>query len=370
MFKKIISQLSLSPATIEQVARYAKKVQVKQRLYGMAAITLAITSLLYGFVIIFHPTYSSSQTANDLVPGGVASPDSIVSAYDTDTGEFRDAAKLLDITRSDLTQVNPEPCTVDTSIYKYSTGAIAYAASADEHTYTLPSERPLYIRPSAAISKASGWCGETQAGVQFAIIEADGNIATSSLPNTPTATTPLVLSQNVSTEQAKSNETATWRLTVANPSSDEVTQDVWFDTGDITEYADITSVSHNGLVSSKEHRILWPGMTIAPYQSIDLTVEATVYHPLDETAQQRHNTHAYDCVMTSSFGNTAEVVVACPATKQLEKLLYDLPSFGNTAGLLLFSGLFLVSLLAYLSLRLHAKELRIIRAQVNTGGSL
>ncbi|GEM_PF-3771368 len=367
MFRKIISQLSLSPATIEQVARYAKTVQQKQRLYGTAAVLLAITSVFYALTLILHPSYNPAPTANDLISGGAPSIDTILSAYDTNIGNFRDTVDLLNITRENLEAVSPsDACQSPAADLHYVTGRVAYGNHVQSHIF--PGEQPVYIYSTPKADHLSGWCGADREGNQFIIIKADGNIAFTSLPETPPASTDI--SQSLTTENAHTEpgETVTWKLSTTNTSNYPITKDLQFDFGDIAEYAEYITADFNGIVSSQNHRILWPSVEILPGQSIDMTVTATTKHPIDETSRQRHNPHAYDCTMTAWFGNESRTNVDCPLPKQVEQVLYTLPPVNNLLSLSIFIGLSLLSLAAYLSMRLHAKELRIIRMQLNTGG--
>lgn len=97
MFKKIISQLSLSPASVEQVARYSFVVRRRARLYTIAAIIFAGISLLYLVVVIIQPTLShfsyqqdrttaTSQAVSDFQKNltlGISSPSQIAGPGQT-----------------------------------------------------------------------------------------------------------------------------------------------------------------------------------------------------------------------------------------------------------------------------------------------
>jgi hypothetical protein len=367
MFKKIVSQISLSPATVEQVALYAKRVQKKRALYGWAAIILATTSILYSLVMVFNPAYTSSPSANDLVPGGLPTKESILSAYDMNTGGFRDAATLFSMSRDDIARVT-SAC--DKSPIAYTTGRVSYGDASDESVHLLANESPIYIRavdPSVVLDM---WCGTTGHGDSFAIVKADGNIVTSSTPKATPKTTLLTRTITADRDTAKPGESLIWRLLAVNTSQDTTTQDLWLDIGDLSEYGHVTAASQDGIISNQEHRILWPDITVAPGESVALTVDAVIYTPIDETARQRHNLQSHDCKISLSFGNNSEVSLSCPLTKQTEQIFSSLPPIHNIVSLALCIVLFLISLTCYLSLSLQLKELRIIRTQVNTGGSL
>lgn len=362
MFKKIISQLSLSPATVERLGEYAKEVRQQQHLMGWAAIILWCLVTASIFVFVLPLSLSSSQTTNDLVPGGLSSPDAVISAYDNNVDGFRDTASLLSIERSDLQTI--DSCKSPDGLH-YITGKNSYASTPQERIYQLPNAELVYIRDTPTLpSHATGWCGEAGA-TDFMISAADGNIYTSALPAEPAVEHGLIRTHTLNhTEGAR---TLTWNLSLANRSAAPVTEDVSFSVGDMNEYATITSISSDGILSNTDHHILWPNVELAPDQELTLPVTAVFDTPVDETAQQAHNPHSYDCRIATTFGNTISADVPCSLTKQIETFFHSLPSTSSLISFFVFLGLAIITSGAYFCLRLQTKELRLIRTHLNTG---
>jgi hypothetical protein len=368
MFKKIVSQLSLSPATIEQVARYAKTTRQNQRLYGWAFIILAAVTILYGAALLTQPVHTSSPTSNDLVPGGLPSADSILSAYDANTNGFQDATRILGINRQILAKaVSQESCSP--TDMRYITGRTLYSQAADTQEYQFKNTPPLFIQPASIHSDISGWCGISTEGIAFTILTSDGNIATAALPATPVQQpSPLTRAITVDSDTLSATNDITFTLTVKNDSTSAITEDVWITTGDIDEYAHISYASAGGIISVASHQILWPQLTIPANGAQTMTFTAHLNQPVDETAQQRHNTYAYDCTVQATFGTTATAHISCPLSKDIEQILFSLPPLYPPIGITIFILLTLFCGFNYFALRLQSKELRIIRTQINTGG--
>ena len=188
------------------------------------------------------------------------------------------------------------------------------------------------------------------------------------IPEQPPLNHILQRTHTPDTTEASSNQLVTWSLVVSNPSAAPITDDIWFLTDDISYYAEITSVSNDGIISDSNHRILWPDITVLPGESTHLTVTARVHSLINEKAAQTNNPASHDCRVTTIFGTTEEVTINCPALKQVEAVLQQLPSMHSALGIVGYIIIFALNLIAYFALRLRSKELRIIRAQLNTGG--
>mgnify|MGYP001244603745 CR=1 FL=1 len=364
MFKKIISQLSFSPVTVERLGEYAKTVRIRQRLYGWSILLSALLLAVQIFTIVAPASHSSSSTSNDLIAGGAPSLATVLSAYDNNSNNFKDVADLLSISRTNLEAAAlSENCNLRSTTI-YTTGKTAYLDEKQEKLYQV-AEKPLYVR-SAVSTIPTGWCGTTDQNTTFLINRADGNILTPSEPVVQPSN--LTRSITVDAREVSPGQTVTWSLTLTNNTSSTVSEDVWFSTGDISEYAHITAVSDDGIVTDADSHILWPSLSVNPNERKTLTVTAYVDHTIDTTAQQPHNIYAYDCHLTASFGNTTETVVACPITKQIEAAFQQSYTLSNTASIVIYASLLAISTIAYFSLRLRSRELRIIRKQLNTGG--
>lgn len=369
MFKKVVSQIGFSPASVEQLAKFARSVRRRQHLHGWAVFVIAGLIIILGATTLLPHNHVTTPTANDLIPGGVLSADDATEAYDLSTGSFRGAADLFGISRDNITQSTQLNCEPLTESLLFKTGVLPYNPpdQASEREYSISDGSPLYIREDKKSPQEDGLCGTTESGLEFMISTIDGNIATSKLPDEQPIDRQLTLSHEVDTRLLKSDQVATWSLTVSNKTDRVVTESVWMPVGDLSEYANIISISDDGLISNDQSHILWPEISLNPDESYRLNVVAQAPQAFDETAQQSHNLNAYNCSITTVFGTASNVPVDCSLIKKAESTLRRLPSISVATNIVIFTILFIANLVTYLSLRTKSNELRLIRRQINTG---
>ena len=369
MFKKIVSQIGFSPASVEQLARYAQSVRRRQHLHGWAILVLALFIVILITIAFLPHNHTTTPTVNDLIPGGILSASDAIEAFDLNTNDFRNVADLLEISRDDIAQADQASCDDLLSPTLFRTGILPDISSNQDSrlSYRLSDGSPIYLQEIDKVTQNDGWCGTTEAGQNFMISAIDGNIVTSELPTSEPIGQQLSLSHKADTNLLRAGQIATWTLTVSNQTDQIVTEPVWMPIGDIVEYAGIISISDDGLVSSNQSHILWPEINLNPGESYQLNVVAQAPQLFDETPRQIHTPGSYDCQIDTIFGESNTMAVDCPLIKQTESTLHQLPPVGLLTNLAIFVVLFIANLITYLSLRTKSNELRLIRRQMNTG---
>lgn len=367
MFKRIISQLSLSPATVERLSTYARTTRERQRLMGWAAVLLWVLTTLGVLAVLFPPLPSTSATANDLIPGGISSKEGMLSAYEHNIDGFQTAAGLFSIEADELMAASE--CEVPAAS-RYITGRTSYLGESQEHAYQFTDRSVLYLRAPSHLAGFSGWCGTGPQG-KFAVSAIDGNILTTQLPSRPSLSSSLTRSHSlVQTGASGDSRALAWELELTNSTDMPIVEDIYFSTGDISEYASISSVSHEGIFTAAQEHVVWPNTMLLPSEKATLTVTAQLDQPIDETSFQPHNPYAYDCRLTTSFGTSLNTDINCPLTKQAEVTLHTLPTSSTARNLSLYVTFSLIATALYVFLRLQTKEIRIIRTHLNSGGLL
>ncbi len=367
MFKNIISQLSFSPVTVERLGDYAKSVQRRQYLHGWTAIVLALLIIAQVATILLPAASVTTSTANDLVPGGLPSRETLLSAYDNNSSGFKDTAELFSINRENIVAATfTNNCSIDVSS-DYSTGRVPYFSSTQETVYKIQDE-PLYVQPISSNRLPSGWCGTSSQNKTFLISSIDGNILSPLVVAQVALHTDLSKSLTVDIEKVEAGEVVTWNPIVTNTTSKPISEDIWFSLGDLNEYAHVANISDGGITTNDGSHILWPHASINPGEHRKFEVSAYIDSPTDTTARQPYNSHSYDCLLTASFGNITETAVSCPTVKQIESSFHKLYTIEPLTCLAIYAVLFALNLITYLSLRLRSREIRIIRRQLNTGG--
>ena len=362
MFKEIVSQLSFSPATVERLSAYASNVKREQYISGWASIVLCFVLLIHLITLFLPPSTSYVASSNDLITGGFTSKDMMLLAYDDNTEGFRDAVDLLKISRSDLVDSKEQPAAPTLT---YTTGLTPYADDS-ERGYNLPIHTVYLRHADASHYLQHGWQGVTSDGNPFYITANDGNIFSAALPSREPNRSKLSYSHTVG--EITANKTIQWKLVITNDTNSDIQEDVEFSVADIEEYATIET-PFGAISSDAQHLIVWPGTLLSPGESKTVFVTAHIDMGAGETPLGIANTRSYDCALSSAFGNAQEWPVPCSPIKRIELISHQLPQITSIVPTILYISLSAISLLSYLSLRQRSKEIRIIRTQLNTGGS-
>ncbi|HSX01721.1 MAG TPA: PKD domain-containing protein [Candidatus Saccharimonadia bacterium] len=101
MFKKIVSQLSLSPSAVSQVAFYAKRLKQESVTRTFSAIAAVLIVGLQFATILAPPAPSNAASPGDIVYGGIVSRDDLLNKYDADPS-LRAIYDYFGITRADI----------------------------------------------------------------------------------------------------------------------------------------------------------------------------------------------------------------------------------------------------------------------------
>ena len=107
MFRKIISNLSFSPALVGQLGFYAKRLR-KEEVTRRAGLVFVALALVVQCLAVFQPPEpANAASANDLVPGGLGlganrSLNYFLAPYDANTRNLQDVATTMGLTRAEI----------------------------------------------------------------------------------------------------------------------------------------------------------------------------------------------------------------------------------------------------------------------------
>jgi hypothetical protein len=189
MFKRIVSQLSLSPSVAQNLAFYARRLKQESvtRTFSMIAAVLLVG--LQFTVITAPPTNSNAASPNDLIYGGITSQADLLAKYDA-SPQLQALYTDFGITRANLaattqTTINSRDHSLN-SLGRESEG-IGYATiSADGVTYWA---HHLYqFDTGSNVTNGSSYSvlqGTSSTGAWFAVMFACGNIVFHTLPTVP-----------------------------------------------------------------------------------------------------------------------------------------------------------------------------------------
>jgi fimbrial isopeptide formation D2 family protein len=429
MFKKLISNLSFSPSLVGQLGFYVKRLR-QEEVTRRAGLILTALALVVQGLIVFAPAQTQAAAGNnDIIFGGFTSKTDLLRIYDkgADSAGRRDIQQIYSrfgVTRNDiknaaLGRINSK----DFSAGIYSTGRISYGSlkGADEQAVKIPgTSTTIYMRKLRAfdaghqIDTGNGYAAligkRSVDGKWFAIVLACGNVdfttlaaapkPTSTPPPTPTTTpvnptptppsptpTPLTAPQFVTQKTVSNLTTATinttstvasagdrleYTLSAKNTGSASGTYAMRDTISDVLEYADV--VDNGGATmtastggSTTPDTMTWPATTVAPGGTIIERFDVQVKSDVPATPENISNPASFDCVMTNTFGQTTSVTVNCPAAKQIETVVSNLPSTGPTENLLVGGITFAVVVYFYARSRQLGREVRLIRRDFNQG---
>lgn len=195
MFRKIVSNLSFSPALVGQLGFYAKRLRKEETTRRIGLIFTAFALVFQFFSVFQAPESASAASANDFVYGGVHSQSDVLINYDRNTNDIKDLYTKLGITRQDVINATRNLQYRRSTAGTYSWGLKPmFGASKGEGSYTIKtshtstSTRTYYYRPqrlwgSYTYSVYVGRASKT--GMWFGIMRECGNLITQVIPPAP-----------------------------------------------------------------------------------------------------------------------------------------------------------------------------------------
>src|ERR1035437_1942439 len=101
MFKKIVSQLSLSPSAVTQLMFYSRRLKQERVTRTFSAIAAVLLVGLQFAVIAAPPTAANAASPNDIILGGFVSKNDLLNRYDS-SSELQSLYTRFSITRADI----------------------------------------------------------------------------------------------------------------------------------------------------------------------------------------------------------------------------------------------------------------------------
>lgn len=177
------------------------------------------------------------------------------------------------------------------------------------------------------------------------------------------------LSQNgvdATTVMAKSSNRIAYTVTAENTGLKSTNFTMTEKLDDLLEYASI--FDNGGATFDKNAKTLtWPEMSVEPGKKQSRVFVVELAKAIPSAAQGKSDKTSFDCTMTNTFGNTVDVKVACPTTKNVEQVVDQLPKTGATENIIFAGGVFAIVAYFYARSRQMKKEVRLIRRDVNAG---
>jgi hypothetical protein len=329
MFKKIVSQLSFSPALVGQLSFYAKRLKKEQATRRLGLVFVALALVVQSLVVFQPPEAANAANASDMIPGGLGtgsarSFNNFLGPYDRNERHLKDIFNYFGITREEIVATKYSHFTVNNKI----SWGFETRAGSTPVTITNGAGAPvttLYGRPMKLINPVNAeiysYVGYSQKVGWFAIMQACGNLVTDIYPSPPpppapptppptppapanikankTATNISQGSIDATKTSAKSNDKVTFKLTATNTGgtakavdfSDNLSQTVGF-----SKLVD----NGGGTYNTTTNVLSWPAVNIAPGATVTKTFSVQVNSNLETTQT--------DCKLVNTFTDSTVIV--------------------------------------------------------------
>lgn len=191
MFKKIVSNISFSPALVGQLGFYAKRLSKEEATRKLGLIFTVLALILQSVIIIAPPQAANAASENDFIKGGFTTINEFLSHYDSNNRSIKDIFNGLGITRAEIAKASKTSInTSDKSILSW--GRLPHFSTAEgERKYTFPTTnggtvdayaRPLWKWDTYSSSTYTAFVGYSAKVGWFALLTNCGNLATKTYP--------------------------------------------------------------------------------------------------------------------------------------------------------------------------------------------
>lgn len=334
MFKKIVSQLSFSPALVGQLGFYAKRLRKEQTTRRIGLIFVALALVVQSLVVFQAPEPANAANPSDMIPGGLGlganrSFNNFLAPYDRNERNLQDIFNYFGITRAEITATQFGTFTVGDKIgwgFENRAGSkpVGITNGNGQQVTT------VYGRPLNAMNGRNdqiwAYIGHSNKIGWFAIMQYCGNLITDIYPSPPPPPpapanivankTAVNTTQNLDATKtsAKASDRLTYTVSVQNTGGTAKTVDMSDNLSDVLEFAKLTD-NGGGTFNTTTKVLSWPSVNLGPGAKVSKTYSLQMNSSLVTTKK--------DCKMTNNFiDKVVTVPVGCttpPAKIELSK---------------------------------------------------
>ncbi len=391
MFRKLVANLSFSPALIHEVGFYATRLRKEETTRQLTIIFTVLALVVQSLAIFSPPESANASSEQDLIRGGVSSKDDLLIRYKTNEANIKDIYETAGITQAELERI--EPSTVSSKDDLFVMGRFAqFGSEQGEVTFSYTKSNdgqigtayiaPLRLWDTSESAKTRGttyqaWVGQSTKAGWFAILKNCANLTTKVLPAGATnsqspirqSISAVNLTQGSSEADrviAHGGDRISYTITAENTGKLPQLVPLVVPLADILEYAHITD--NGGATLDEESKMLtWSPVKLSASESQQRTFVVQLLDPVPATATGQSNTTSYDCIISGSFGTSSSIKIDCPSAKSVEAIGSILPTIGILGNAVFAFTIGVVVAYFYLRTRQLKKEIRIIRHNLNAG---
>lgn len=345
MFKKIVSQLSFSPALVSQLGFYARRLRKEQTTRRLGLIFVALALVVQSLVVFQPPEAANASNNNDFIPGGLGtganrSLDNFLGPYDRNERHLKDVFNYFGITRAEITATHFGKFTIGTKkSYGFENRAGSKTIPITDSNYkqvTTIYGRTLTSLGNSPTAETHAYIGHSSKIGWFAILQVCGNLITDVYPEKPvpppapanivTSKTAVNVSQgNVDATKtaAKADDEVAYTVSVQNTGGTAKSVEMKDNLSDVLTFSSLTNTG-GGTFSATTQTLSWPTVNVQPGAKVTKTYTVTLNNSLVTTKT--------DCEMSNNFiDRVTTVPVACttpPAVIEASKTALNV-SQGN-----------------------------------------
>lgn len=320
MFKKIVSQLSFSPALVGQLGFYAKRLKKEQTTRRLGLIFVALALVVQSLVVFQAPEPANASSNNDMVVGGLGygsnlSLNNFLAPYDRNERHLQDIFNNAGITRAEIAATTFSTVNAGTSTsYGFENRAGSTPVTIVDGNYnpvTTLYGRPMTVMGWKPTDQVYAYVGHSAKAGWFAIMRACGNLITHGIITPPTPPPPappppapanIVTSKtgvnvtrgNVEASKvlAQEKDKLTYTVKVSNTGGTAKSVELKDNLSEVLNFSKLTDAG-GGALNATTKTLSWPSVNLAPGASVTKTYAVQMNTSLINSTTE--------CKMTNKF---------------------------------------------------------------------
>ncbi len=198
MFRKLISNVSFSPALIGQLGFYAKRLRKEEATRRAGLIFTALALVIQSFAVFSPPEPANAANDSDFIRGGVKSVSEFLTHYDKNDRNLKDMMDYIGITREEINATKKSSLNSRddwlswgrVSPFSASQGNVKHSYKKSGGGTGTMHSKPLKLWDSTSYTKKNGstyvaFVGTSKKIGKFAILAICGNAVTKKIPPKP-----------------------------------------------------------------------------------------------------------------------------------------------------------------------------------------
>ena len=221
MFRKIVSNLSFSPALVGQLGFYAKRLRKEEATRKIGLVFVVLALIVQSLAVFQAPESANASGPNDFISGGLGygshkSINNFLAPYDSNTSNLKDIMNYVGITREEIASAQYGSFISGNNI-SWGRSSL-YGTARGEKTVPITNSSgavvtTVYARPMTlgygSNTRIYGWIGHSAKIGWFTIMQACGNLGTTLVPAPPAPPTPTPTPTPIPTPKPTPNPPAT-----------------------------------------------------------------------------------------------------------------------------------------------------------------